>query len=93
MEKCKGFPDVRHVDCGGQLSIDGEGYTQLPMGFGFAGTGKFVVDAVRYPTYTGFCMKCRKSGHFVRIDRKPKAVRTVPRGINAKIAKARRDVP
>ena len=91
METCKGFPDVRHVDCGGQLAIDGEGYVQLPTGFGFADTPKgqrFVVDAVRYPAYRGWCMKCHIEGMFVRKDRKPKPVRTVPRKINRKIKQA-----
>ena len=88
MLKCSGFPDVRHSDCGGQLAIDGKGYVQLPSGFGFADTAKgqrFVVDVVRYPAYSGFCLKCRAEGMFARTDRKPKAVRTIPRGINKQI--------
>lgn len=87
MLKCSGFPNVRHLDCGGQLAIDGEGYIQLPTGLGFAGT-KFVVDVVRYPAYSGFCMKCQAEGMFARTDRKPKAKRTTPRGINQRIKKA-----
>lgn len=88
--QCKGHPDVRHVGCGGQLAISGEGYRQLPTGFGFgeAGTkdqGKFVIDVVRYPTYGGFCLKCRAEGDFVRIDKKGKKVRTRPRSINRKL--------
>lgn len=84
MEQCKGHPDVRHVKCGGQISIDGEGWVDLPVGFGFA-NGKFVVDAARYKTYIGFCMKCEKEGTFIRIDKKPTAKRRVPRDINSKI--------
>ena len=61
-----------------------KGYVQLPSGFGFDGS-KFVVDAVRYPAYSGYCMKCGAEGMFVRTDRKLKAVRTVPRGINRRI--------
>lgn len=87
MLKCSGHPDVR-CECGGQLMIDGEGYVQLPLGLGFAGS-KFVVDVVRYPAYSGVCMKCRKEGMFVRTDRKPKHVRKTPRGINSKIKAAR----
>ena len=89
MLTCSGFPDV-HCQCGGQLAIGGEGYVQLPMGFGFdcASNGKFVVDVVRYPAYSGWCMKCRKEGMFVRTDHKPKSVRTTPRKINRKIKHA-----
>lgn len=89
MLKCKGHPDVRHVDCGGQIAIEGEGYIQLPSGFGFDGP-RFVVDAVRCPAYKGFCMKCSAEGMFARQDRKPKAVRTVPRAINRRIRAATR---
>jgi hypothetical protein len=83
--RCSGFPDVR-CECGGQLAVGGEGYVQLPTGFGFAGS-KFVVDAKRYPAYSGFCLKCSKSGMFVRTDKQPKAVRKIPRKINRKIAR------
>ena len=79
MDYCKGHPDVRHTDaagkgCGGQLAITGDGYTQLPEGFGFESTGRdagrFVIDCKRWPSYSGFCLKCGTSGTFLRIDRK-----------------------
>lgn len=87
MLTCSGFPDVR-CECGGQLAIDGEGFVQLPSGFGFADTprgSRFVVDSMRYPAYSGWCMKCHKEGMFARTDRKPTPHRSTPRGINQKI--------
>ena len=92
--RCAGFPDVR-CECGGQLAIDGEGYVQLPTGLGFAevhGKAKFVVDALRYPAYSGWCMKCHKKGMFIRTDREPRSIRNVPRGINQRISAARKGV-
>jgi len=88
MLKCSGFPDVR-CSCGGELFIDGEGYIQLPTGFGFADTkggSRFVVDSIRYPAYHGWCSKCKLEGMFARTDRKPKANRSIPRKINKKLA-------
>jgi len=84
-KKCSGHPDVR-CECGGQLMIDGEGWVELPFGFGFSDKGKFVVDVARYSTYRGYCEKCRHKGTFIRSDQKPKPVRKTPRGINQKIA-------
>lgn len=86
--KCKGHPAVRHVDCGGQIAIGGEGYRQLPIGFGGSESGKFVIDVIRYPTYSGFCLKCKAEGDFIRIDKEPTTKRIVPRGINRKIKNA-----
>lgn len=68
---CKGNKDVRHVDCGGQLAICGEGVYSMPLGFGFKGS-KFVVDKAEYKGYSGFCMKCGAEGIFIRKDIKPK---------------------
>ena len=84
--KCKGHPDVRHVDndCNGQLMIGGEGHVTLPTGFGFRGR-KFVVDGVKYPAYSGFCDKCGAEGMFVRVDKKGKKVTHTPRKINKRI--------
>ncbi len=92
--KCKGHPDVRHVDhairgrdCNGQLMIDGDGWVQLPTGFGFRGS-KFVVDGIRYPAYSGACLKCGAKGMFVRVDKKGKQVTKTPRAINRRIRDA-----
>jgi hypothetical protein len=84
MLKCSGFPNVR-CSCGGAIHSDGDGYIQLPIGFGFSEGGQFVVDVVRYPAYHGFCDRCKKEGMFARTDRKPKAIRTKPRKLNQKI--------
>ncbi len=79
MLKCKGHPDVRHCDCGGQIAVSGHGYQDLPEGFGFPDygnhVGHFVVDLRRYKIYEGFCSKCKASGCFIRTDQKPKRIR------------------
>jgi len=73
MEQCQGHTDVRHVGCGGQLAIDGEGEFRMPLGFGFRqGAKGFVVDRVVYKFYRGFCLKCKKDGDFIRKDVKPR---------------------
>lgn len=72
--RCKGFPDVRHVDCGGTIAVGGEGHVEVFDGCGFSGS-QFVVDRRKCPAYFGFCMKCHKEGAFVRIDKKAKMVR------------------
>lgn len=76
--KCSGHPTVR-CECGGQLMIDGKGFVRLLQGFGFPSegrdAGRFVVDLVEYEAYKGQCLKCRKQGMFVRMDRPPKPIR------------------
>ncbi len=76
---------VRHVNCGGQLSIGGEGWMELPFGFGFRGS-KFVVDKIRFKTYDGFCMKCQADGLFAEKGH-GKIKTSVPKSINDKIKK------
>lgn len=75
IHRCEGFPDVRHCECGGEIAVAGQGWVELPHGFGFPTSGpkagKFVVDTVRYKTYAGFCMKCKAEGDFIRTDQKP----------------------
>ena len=74
---CCGFPDVRHVDCGGALWIDGEGWIELPTGFGYRdGDPRFEVSTRRLKTYRGCCERCRKSGTFIRADKRSTKGRT-----------------
>ena len=89
--KCSGFPDVRHVECGGELAITGTATLRMPVGFGFDADdakGGFVVDSLEYKAYTGFCMKCHAEGDFVRVDQKARLVRKRPRSINRKLRAA-----
>lgn len=88
--RCKGHPDVRHSDnqCNGQIAVGGEGWVKMPTGFGFKGK-KFVVDAIKYPAYSGFCLKCGADGMFIRTDRKGKKVTHTPKQINRSIDKMR----
>lgn len=89
---CKGHPNVRHTDnnCNGQIASDGEGWVDLPEGFGFPdGSSDFVVDCKRYKTYQGFCMKCQTSGTFIRTDKKPRSIRRKPRKLNARLRSGR----
>ena len=75
--RCSGFPDVRHTDCGGQLSIGGEGWIELFAGCGFQpGDSRFEVSTRRHKTYIGWCMKCSKSGTFIRADKRSTQGRT-----------------
>ena len=72
---CKGHPDVRHVKCGGQLSVGGFGTVGMPMGLGFASRGGrvgFGIDVATFKTYSGFCLKCQAEGIFIRDDQKPR---------------------
>lgn len=80
---CSGTQDVRHSQCGGELAITGTGTLRLPVGLGFALRGSkfgFGIDTLTYKVYSGFCLKCNKSGAFIRDDAKPRSsVKHVPR--------------
>lgn len=91
-ERCTGHPDVRHVDCGGQVAIGGHGWLELADGIGFPDSGrnadKLVIHALRFQAYSGICLRCEWEGDFVRADVAPTARTRVPRGINARIKRA-----
>ena len=78
--------DIRCPKDKSQVMVDGSGYYEVPLGFGFRGT-KFVVDKVRLLGWWGECMG--KSHHKVFAWHTKKVVTKTPRGINAKI-KAKR---
>lgn len=81
--------DVRHVECGnGQLAIDGVGYQDFPLGFGFRGSA-FVVDKMRVKIYKGFCMDCHKEGYFAEKG-KGKMITVKPKSVNKKIKEAKK---
>lgn len=45
--------------CGGDFMFDGQGKTEMPIGFGFVGK-VFGVTKVIYKGWIGECMKCHK---------------------------------
>jgi hypothetical protein len=76
-----------HIACpkGGHsgIAIDGYGYRDLPLGFGFRGN-RFVVDCARQRIYIGFCMDCQAEGDFI-LNRKATLKTKTPRSINRRL--------
>ncbi len=80
----KGTKIIRCPKCKGQVMVDGTGWRQLPVGFGFRGD-KFVVDAVRYH---GYDCECPKHGRVFAWHTK-KLITKEPKGIAKKLKAAR----
>lgn len=57
--KDTGKGDLR-CKCNGQVMVDGEGWLNQPIGFGFHNDGKFHVDAKRIKGWFGVCLDCQK---------------------------------
>ena len=74
-ERCK---------CSGQIMYDGEGWYELPLGFGFhRGDRKFYVDRVRFSGWIGNCLKCNKRTISYKSK---KLISRAPKSINRKLA-------
>ena len=58
--------------CGSvEIWAEGEGWHEVPVGFGGHGDGKFWVDKVRLYGWLGYCEGCRK---YVFVYRRKRAV-------------------
>lgn len=79
--------DPKSKCCNAEFSVGGEFRQRIPLGFGFPDrSGKFKMEVIEIKGYTGFCMECGKDGR-IEYSRKKKTI--TPRGINAKIKRAR----
>jgi len=79
---------ARCPKCRGMLAYDGTFRDRLPLGFGFApGSSRFRVDCVERKGFTGECMEC---GTKVLAVKSRRHVTRTPRGINNKLAAARK---
>ena len=77
--------NIRCPKCKEQVMVDGTGWRQIPIGFGFRGS-RFVVDAGRY---YGYECECPKHGRVFAWHTK-KLITKEPKSIAKKLAKARR---
>lgn len=75
-ERCK---------CGGEVMYGSEMRDKLPLGFGFVGN-RFQIDAIQRKGFGGECMECGAKIFAVKSQRR---VVSYPRGINARVRKAR----